>query len=267
VSADHDLAKTLPRRILVVDDSAVARDVTCRLLATLGYTADSASSGRRALEIIRRTRYDIVFLDMHMPGLDGLETARAIRSSSGGGRPLLVALTADVFVRGAERGVIDAVLTKPVIVPKLTALLSRLPAARLATSTDASVLEDLKRATDASGRSLLLGLAPKVRAEGEAMIAEMIAARDAKDAKRLNEALHRLKGLALSFGARELAMQTTTMWTNAAGVGLEPILPATRGRKRLDRSGCEGRLPTDGDLAVLSTLFEQAMRGLERSTA
>jgi len=100
-----------------------------------------------------------------------------------------------------------------------------------------NVVEELKRATDASGRSILSGLKPKIRKEGQAILTELHAAREANDAKRFGEALHRLKGLALSFGARELAMQTATVRINA----------------------------TTLQLSALSTLFEQAMTVLETS--
>jgi len=62
-------------RILVVDDEKELRDITCSMLCSMGYNAESASSGEKALELIRREKIDLIVLDMIMePGLSGLET-------------------------------------------------------------------------------------------------------------------------------------------------------------------------------------------------
>lgn len=69
--------------VLVVDDEPVQREVSCRLLARLGYQVESVDSGENALEFLRRTPRDLVVLDMIMPpGIDGAETYRQILQSN-----------------------------------------------------------------------------------------------------------------------------------------------------------------------------------------
>jgi ABC-type amino acid transport substrate-binding protein/nitrogen-specific signal transduction histidine kinase/ActR/RegA family two-component response regulator len=66
-------------RILVVDDEKELRDITCSMLSSMGYNAESTSSGEEALELIRRKKIDLLVLDMIMePGLNGLETYEQI---------------------------------------------------------------------------------------------------------------------------------------------------------------------------------------------
>ena len=65
-------------RILVVDDDPQIRRVMRVTLTGQGYEVDDAKSGDAALEKLREERFDLVLLDMNMPGLDGLETCRLI---------------------------------------------------------------------------------------------------------------------------------------------------------------------------------------------
>jgi DNA-binding response OmpR family regulator len=69
-------------RVLVVDDEAEIRSVLARFLDLLGYRADEAASGRQALEMLKRIPYDVIVLDICLPGMDGVEVmhhARQVR--------------------------------------------------------------------------------------------------------------------------------------------------------------------------------------------
>ena len=74
-------------RVLVVDDNATNRDILCAQLAALGMRADRAAGGKDALGLLyaaaQHDPYRIAVLDMHMPGMDGLELARLIRRDPG----------------------------------------------------------------------------------------------------------------------------------------------------------------------------------------
>jgi two-component system, sensor histidine kinase and response regulator len=83
-------------RILVVDDNIVNVRVAVGLLRKGGYTPDSAMSAYEALERLTETRFDIVFMDMRMPEMDGVEAARHIRRAPEHfGDPIIIALTAN----------------------------------------------------------------------------------------------------------------------------------------------------------------------------
>jgi two-component system, OmpR family, KDP operon response regulator KdpE len=69
-------------RILVVDDEPQLRRVLRSTLSALGFVVDDAASGEGALERVREERFDLILLDINMPGISGLETCRALRARS-----------------------------------------------------------------------------------------------------------------------------------------------------------------------------------------
>ncbi len=94
----HEIMYGRGERILVVDDEQVFRDAAGEVLEQLGYQVDAAASGEEALDMIGRERYALVILDIVMPGLGGVETARRIRQI----RPEQPILFATGYDRGIE---------------------------------------------------------------------------------------------------------------------------------------------------------------------
>lgn len=76
-------ARTISGRILVVDDEDLTRYVLVRLLQRMGFEVDEARDGRDALNAARAGGYALVFLDVNLPKLNGLDAARAIRKLLG----------------------------------------------------------------------------------------------------------------------------------------------------------------------------------------
>jgi signal transduction histidine kinase/ActR/RegA family two-component response regulator len=104
------------RRLLVVDDIATNREVLRDLLAPLGFEIATAASGAEALAALAAAAPDLVFLDLRMPGIDGLELARRIRQRAGGAAIKIIAMSASVlsFNRGdALAAGCDDFLPKP----------------------------------------------------------------------------------------------------------------------------------------------------------
>ncbi len=85
------------RRLLVVDDIATNRDVLRDLLQPLGFEIHEAESGFEALAMVPNLAPDAVFLDLRMPGMDGMELARRLRGRPGGERMKLIAMSASVL--------------------------------------------------------------------------------------------------------------------------------------------------------------------------
>ncbi len=106
-------------RVLIVDDTQMNIMVAVNLLKETKMKIDTAQSGSEAIELAEKTAYDVILLDQRMPGMDGTETLRAIRTLPGGlnSETPVICLTADA-IRGAKEKYIalgfSDYLTKPV---------------------------------------------------------------------------------------------------------------------------------------------------------
>jgi CheY-like chemotaxis protein len=127
---DPDMAKHRPLRILLAEDNAVNQKVGSKMLAQLGYQTDIASNGLRVLEAVKKTNYDLIFMDIQMPEMDGLEAARRVRQELGERCPFIVALTAEALQGDRERFLslgFNGYLSKPLQAQALQKLLLTVP--------------------------------------------------------------------------------------------------------------------------------------------
>ncbi len=191
-----------------------------RQLGLLGYAAEFAENGRRALALWREDRHALLLTDLHMPEMDGYELARAIRqdeqAQGRAARPLL-ALTASAIVGEAAQARfagLDDYLTKPVPLHQLQAALNRsmpppvAPAAlaRLAAAPEPMPVLDLQcpRALIGDEPAALNELLADFLDSARPQAAALGAALQAGDAVRCAKLAHALKSAARSVGALAL---------------------------------------------------------------
>ncbi len=130
-AVDTALAERAPLTILLVEDNSINQKVALRMLKRLGYRADVAASGVEALAALRLRRYDVVFMDVQMPEMDGLEATRRIRAEwLVEQQPWIVAMTANAMSGDRDMCLaagMDDYVSKPVRIEDLQTAIERTP--------------------------------------------------------------------------------------------------------------------------------------------
>ena len=135
----------LEARVLLAEDDAVNQLVVSEMLKSLGCVVEVSGDGEAACAALRERAFDLVFMDCHMPVLDGFDATRRIRASEreSGRHVTIVALTADALAGDRERCLasgMDDYMTKPVSTAQLEAAVRRwLPSARPASGDTSPV--------------------------------------------------------------------------------------------------------------------------------
>jgi PAS domain S-box-containing protein len=217
VKLDGELARRLPLSILVAEDSRINQTLTTRILAKLGYTCEIAGGGEQVLERLALHHFDVILMDLQMPGMDGLETTRRIVDEwPRPMRPYLIAMTANALPGDRDRCLaagMDDYLAKPVLPATLQRALERLETRH---GSDARATGDARwldlrtmgelRALDEPGKPPFVhGLIRDFLGDAPRLIDDIRRLCDEGDARRLAASAHKLAGVSTSLGAHRVA--------------------------------------------------------------
>ena len=125
-----NFSETKPLRILLTEDIPLNQKVALQMLSTYGYQADIASNGKEAVDALQRNAYDLVFMDVQMPEMDGLEATGKIRASSDIEQPYIIAMTAHAMQGDREECLaagMDDYIGKPIRKRDLAEAIQRCP--------------------------------------------------------------------------------------------------------------------------------------------
>ncbi len=109
-------------RVLIAEDDPNSRWVLCALLKRLGYNCRTASNGREVLHLVEEFHPEIILMDLMMPGIDGLEATRCLKSDSRTRAIPILALTGNITPgnqRAAQEAGCDEFISKPIILDQL----------------------------------------------------------------------------------------------------------------------------------------------------
>jgi CheY-like chemotaxis protein/HPt (histidine-containing phosphotransfer) domain-containing protein len=175
---DASLARRLPLRLLLADDNPINQKVGLSVLGKLGYRADVANNGREVLQALEANAYDLLFLDVQMPEMDGLEAARQIcKRWPADQRPRIIAMTGNALMGDREKCLdagMDDYISKPVRVGELQAALERWGSSRAWKSETAFKRRGAVPPSDLLDPAVIADLRAMPPAEGVSMLHELI---------------------------------------------------------------------------------------------
>ena len=122
-----NFSQQYPLRILIGEDDVMNQQLAMMIFKRLGYQVDIASNGKEVLEIVSNKNYDLIFMDVQMPEMDGLEATRMIRLCLTV-QPVIIAMTANAMLGDREeclRSGMDDYISKPINFQELTGLLEK----------------------------------------------------------------------------------------------------------------------------------------------
>ncbi|MEM8486345.1 MAG: histidine kinase N-terminal 7TM domain-containing protein [Bacteroidota bacterium] len=127
---DPQLGQTHPLNILIAEDDAINQELARLFFRRLGYTPDIVSNGKLVLKALKEKDYDVIFMDVYMPEMDGLETTRRIIwDDEDDSRPVIVAMTASVTLHDRNQCTLagmDDFISKPIHLEHLVRILKQL---------------------------------------------------------------------------------------------------------------------------------------------
>jgi len=236
------LSERFPWRILLAEDNPVNQKVEQLMLSRMGYRADVAGDGYEVLEALRRQRYDLILMDVQMPGMDGLEATRRLRAELPvEQQPRIIAVTASVLAEQREAcfaAGMDDFVGKPVSFGELRSALLRAggqappapPAPALSpgalpetlSSLDLARLDSLRRLGEMTGKPLVREIVDSFLTETPRRLALLKEAIGRADAKDLTFLAHSLKGSSGQIGAVRVAALSRELEETGRSADLGP---------------------------------------------
>jgi CheY-like chemotaxis protein len=137
---EEDFSSKYPLRILVAEDLPINQKLILMILTRLGYTPEIVADGLQAVERATRQDYDLIFMDVQMPQMDGLQATEQIRSVLAEKSPIIIAMTAGAMQEDRQQCIaagMDDYISKPLEIGRLKDILKisanriKLPTSRI----------------------------------------------------------------------------------------------------------------------------------------
>jgi PAS domain S-box-containing protein len=239
---DSNMGRRHPLRILLAEDNAVNQKVALRILERLGYRADIAGNGIEALEALQRQTYDVIFMDIQMPEMDGVEATMIIQEDwPPEKRPRIVAMTAHALKGDREKYLacgMEDYISKPIRVERLVEILEQCPGQVMTNhlieqsdeygggtavlpqppasppdQTNTPEITDswpidmasVKIALGAGAEEMLVELIPMFLEDIEPLLTQLEEAATSQNVADLKRAAHTIKGSSASLGIKTLS--------------------------------------------------------------
>ncbi len=213
---DPLMARNHPLRILLAEDNVVNQKVAIHILQRMGYRADVAANGLEVLTALSQQTYDLIFMDMQMPEMDGLEATRQIQQRWQSGKlmtkPRIVAMTANAM-QGDREICLDAgmdnYLSKPIRNAELVQVLQECPSVGIHRLTLASInipmLHEVASDIGGDDPDFLIELIDSYLDNTRSLLQELYTSLTQKNFEVMLRTVHTLKSSSSVIGAEDLS--------------------------------------------------------------
>ena len=266
---DPKMASRLPLKILLCDDNIINQKVALRLVQQMGYRADLSANGLEALAALDKQPYDLIFMDVMMPEMGGLDATRIIRERQQkraefpNYKPniIIVAMTANAMQGDREKCLaagMDDYLAKPVRLEDIRTIIEKWGA--LAAATDSSEVAN-PSVTSAQLEKKAEGTADDSPVEMERLLdftdgnPENLRELVTLYLNQTTEQMEQLEAAVTNRDASEVRRLAHSCAGASATCGVRRLVPMLRD---LERQGAEGTLPT------AATVIKEAAQEFER---
>ena len=219
---DSDFARRLPLRVLLADDNPINQKVGLSVLHKLGYRAEVARTGLEVIKALEQKPFDLLFLDVQMPEMDGLECAQLLTQRwTRDRRPIIIAMTGNALMGDREKCLaagMDDYISKPIRIADLQATIERWgptkahkhdtayylrhPQSISPDLLDDNIISELREMSPNNGLSMLRELIDLFLETAPTRVMQI--RQSAADPKQLAFQAHALKSIALNLGCRGL---------------------------------------------------------------
>ncbi|MCP4821180.1 MAG: response regulator, partial [Shimia sp.] len=193
--------------ILLVEDNAINREVATEILEKDGHTVVAAADGQTGVNRAAAARFDLILMDITMPGMDGLAATRAIRSGGGASSDVpIIAVSANILPQERDRFVaagMHGFLPKPLNIHDMRQALAGMDHARRSQPTELIDMDQLSANREGMGEAVFERLLDRFVAEVNGFIATQPAL-SGEGFLALERSLHSIAGSAAVFGAAQL---------------------------------------------------------------
>jgi signal transduction histidine kinase/HPt (histidine-containing phosphotransfer) domain-containing protein len=285
IKKESGMAQRLPLKILVTDDNIINQKVAMRLLQQLGYEPSIASSGSEALATLEKSAFDLVFMDVQMPGMDGLEATRRIRETERlTGRPTvrIIAMTANAMMGDRDKCLnagMDDYLAKPVRPEALQAALEKWghrQGGQNATVTPPALANTTTNMSPVGSPTNIMTTASAEPAVSDAELIDYDRLLEFSGGSRtslieitdlfLNQTAEQLKNLETAIEKNDAASVTRISHSSAGAAGVCGIMAMEVRLRQIEHMSKNGRVaPAAPVLAELKALFERTKLSLLNS--
>lgn len=240
---DREMSRKYPLKILIVEDNALNRQIINLYLVEMGYHPETVISGEECLEKVKATFYDLILMDIQMPGLDGIEVAKIILARQAADqnphKSKIVALTAHAGEEDREQCLqagFSGYITKPLRTHSLEKTIHNLFSATSSApdphtllthsppvDTDTVFWRDLIALQDKGQKGLIRETIDLFIEHAKEQIDKLSGAVSQKHSEQIAQYAHSLRGGALNFGADRFCATCALMEENAGRDEMEGI--------------------------------------------